>query len=245
MLIQFQAVLVKELRESVRLFWKQALVFFGYALFFQWSAVGKWASLAETSFVPGNATFKQNLQPATISPDCTLALTVPVVIPLFAQVILNKSMLRDRVGGTLATVLATGTSESLLWSADVVAAFLCGLPPAMLSMVAGDLLICGHLGPTVALSARLALWGLFVAPLAALTIVVLTAFLYWATRWPDMIVSCFPVLISLGLFGYCVDHPVPQVSAGTIAVSSLVMLLAIGICLFLTTRLSRQFVVGL
>ncbi len=242
MMTQFCAVLRKELRESARLFWKQGLVFLGYALFFQWGAVAKWASQAAGA-AGGDAGVRGSLQLAGAAPALTLALTPPVVIPLFAQVILNKCLVRDRAGGGLATTLATGIPGGLLWSADVVTAFLCGWPVTLLSMGAGIALV-GHPNTALSWSGNLLWIGLVVAPLVALATVSVTALLYWSTKWPDMVVSFFPVLVSFAVFGYCVDNRVPQMAAGALVTISVTMLVLVGICLLLTTRLSRQSAAG-
>jgi hypothetical protein len=235
MLSQFRAVVLKEMRESVRIFWKQAVVLFGYALFFQWSAVGKWASLALDSGEPRNA---------GVAPERTMAITILVVVPMFAQILLSRSLTRERAAGVVATVLATGIPGVLFWSAVAAAAFSCGCPIALLSMAAGYVLVYAHTGFPLAVTSTALWFALTEASLAAVAVVSLTAALYWATRWHDLVVSCLPVMVSLWVFGFCVDHPVPELSLpGTVLVVS-VMLLVSAISVLVAAMASRPATAG-
>lgn len=172
-----------------------------------------------------------------------MAITILVVVPIFGQVLLNKSLTRDRATGVVAAVLATGVPGALLWSADLAAAFACGCPIALLSMAAGCVLIFIQTGSTLAVTAS-ALWACLAACFAALAVVSVTAALYWATRWHDLAISSFPVLVSLWVFGYCVDNPVPEISAAGMGFAITAMLLITGISGLAAARATRPFLAG-
>jgi ABC-type transport system involved in multi-copper enzyme maturation permease subunit len=243
-LVQAIAIIRKELREQKRSGWLFILGVVGFASYAQWLAMRSYIGMSK-NLAEQEAGGLGPAQILALAPSLSLVFVGPMVIPFLGNGFLSRSLLRERLLGTLIPILATGVDPGVVWAAKVLAAFL-GCYLVTLACIVIDLFIIAfqfHL--PVTLSPATVVTVFFIAPLAGLAVLAIMSFLFWTVRGANYVAATLPVIVSTALFGYVTTHAVTELPLRAAAYTGVGAVVVITVCAMGINRLSRQFVVGL
>lgn len=224
----------KELREAMRTTRLYVLLTLVYGTFLQWFIIRNYVAA-----IGGNPEILR------LAVSISLVYVPMMVIPFFANTVLTRSLVEEKIKQSLMPLLATGVSPGLVWLTKLLTAFGLGYLVSLLCTVTDLLMIRYYFHLGVVFSARVLAAALFFSPLATLGLLAIMAFLFWTVKQANVVAAFVPVVATLGIWGYVSDRPTTGFGSGLIALVVVVPILVLVICALGISRVRRQHIVGL
>lgn len=243
MTTQLAAIILKELREALRTTRGYVVVTFIYSAFLQWFIIRSYLSMQAAP--GGNGAGGDAHAPLSTAAGFSLIYVAPMVLPFFANAILSRSFIEERVRQALLPILCTGVRTSTVWIGKLLAAFAFSYVVVLICIVIDLVLMRAYFGIPVPASPAVWVTALVVTPIVSLGILAVMSLMFWTVRHANMVASFFPVVLSLGIWAYVSAHPTTGVLAAVLVVAFAGAAVMIGASAWVISRLSRQFVVGL
>lgn len=245
-LTQASAIIKKELLEASRTGWSYVLATLALSTYIQWFTVRNYLAMAR-KVADGT---QQGIgltadQLMALAPTLSLVFVAPIVVPFVSNGILSRSLIRERLLGTLLPLLATGVDSGLVWTSKVLAAFFFSYAVALAAVGINLAMVSGYFHLTIAWSPALIVTVLLLAPVVSLAIVAVMSFLFWTVKAARFIAATLPVVTSMALFGYVSMNPPGEILLKGVLLATVGALVLLWACALGISRLNRRFVVGL
>lgn len=230
---QVTAIVHKELREAFRTTSSYALATLAYALFVEWFVVRNYAAMMT--------------QPAVLRMTVTISLTyIPlIVIPFYANAIMVRSLVEEKMKQSLMPLLATGVDPAVVWLTKLLTAFCLSYLLSLISVLLNYGMIRLYYGLDVTVSSGALLYLLVALPVVALALQAVMAFLFWTLRQGNIVASMVPVFATMAVWGYVASHPGAYLSGTVVVVAVAFSAMVIVLCTWGIRHVPRRYLVGI
>lgn len=224
----------KEMRESFRTVRLYVLLTLIYSTFLQWFIIRNYVSMLAS-----------NPEALRMGASLSLMYVALMVIPFFANTMLTRSLVEERIKQSLMPLLATGINPGVVWLTKLLTASAVSYLVALVSVLVDILMIRFYFQLEVVLTVPILVSALFFSPLMALGLLAIMAFLFWTVRQANFVAAFLPVVISLGVWSYVSSRPATEAVLYLILLALVAPPLLVTICTLGISRLRRQHIVGL
>lgn len=242
---QIYSIVKKETIEFFRTSLLTTAIFILFSTFLQWFTIRNYVLMAEKLGKLGMGAQESTKAILNIGVSNSLIFVFPMIIPFFANMVLGKSLINEKSSGSLMTILGTGINPGIVWGAKVFVSFIIGYVCGIGCIIADILLIVFYFNLSISWTVTLVFIVFLIAPITALAIIAIFAFLYWTIKSAVFVASIIPTLVAFGLWSYVSGHPMTEMLIQGVIIVLLLSLAILFLFGFIISRLSRQFIVGL
>lgn len=187
----------KEILEEKRASKFTLITLFLFSIFFQWFNYQNYSKI-----IQGNEALLGQIV------SMSLFYIAPIVIPAYANTILNRSLQSERLNKSLLVLLTTGVDAGEVWGIKIITACIISYLMYIICIVISILTMIFALNINVNIDVVFVANILLVAPMISFNIVLLAGFLLWLFRNPMMISIVFNVGIMVGFLSFSANNPI-------------------------------------
>ncbi len=187
----------KEILEEKRASKFTLITLFLFSIFFQWFNYQNYSKI-----IQGNEALLGQIV------SMSLFYIAPILIPAYANTILNRSLQSERLNKSLLVLLTTGVDAGEVWGIKIITACIISYLMYIICIVISILTMIFALNINVNIDVVFVANILLVAPMISFNIVLLAGFLLWLFRNPMMISIVLNVGIMVGFFSFSANNPI-------------------------------------
>lgn len=170
-----------------------------------------------------------------------------MIIPFLGNMILNKSMLEQRLRQTITRTLATGIEPRVLWWTKFAVAALLSYSLMFLCEIALWGLVWLRTSMTLSLTLPATVNILLVNPAFSLAVLAMMGLFDWAFKKPGLIIMFLPMAVMFGGWMLAAQNPLLTTQFSSVTAGSIILASAgtILLCGLISSRLSKERVAAL